>query len=92
MAERRLVNTQMRSDVLREHAPLLCMKTLCRVFPLPVSAQMSLVLTLKQIIVDTEEPFKRAARNRVSVQAYLLKKAANSFEKRVLEKAFEWFA
>ena len=73
-AERGLVDAQMRPYVLREHPPLLGVKALCRVLPLPVSAQMALVLALEQIAVYVEEPFKRAARNRVSVQAYLLKK------------------
>ncbi len=73
-AERGLVDAQVRPYVLREHPPLLGVKALCRVLPLIVAAQMALVLTLKQITVYIKEPFKRAARNRVSVQAYLLKK------------------
>ena len=74
VAERGLVNTQMWPDVLREHQPLLGVKPLRCIFPLPVTTQMTLVLTLKQISVYIEEPLKRAARNRVFVQAYLLKK------------------
>ena len=74
VAKRCLVNAQMWPDVLREHPPLLGVKPFRRVFPLPVAAQMTLVLTLEQISVYIEEPLKRAARNRVSVQATLLKK------------------
>ncbi len=74
ITQRSLVNTQTAAYILMEDAPLLCMKPLCAVFPLPITAQMAFVLTLKQIAVYIEKPFKRAARNRVSVQAYLLKK------------------
>ena len=73
-AQRGLVNAQMGSDIPWEHTPLFCVHALCRVLPLPVAAQMTLVLTLEQIPVYVEEPLKRAARNRVSVQATLLKK------------------
>ena len=74
VAERGLVDAQVRPDVLGKYTPLLGVKTFRCIFPLPVTAQMPLVLTLKQIAVYIEEPLKRAARNRVSVQAYLLKK------------------
>ncbi len=74
IAQRCLVYAQMRPDVLGEDTPLLGVKPLCGVFPLPIAAEMTLVLALKQISVNAEEPFKRAARNRVFVQAYLLKK------------------
>lgn len=74
VAQRALVYAQVRADVLRKHAPLFGMNPLRRVFPLPVAAEMTLVLALKQVSVYIEEPLKRAARNRVSVQAYLLKK------------------
>lgn len=73
-AKRRLVNAQVRPDVLRKHAPLPRMKPLRCVLPLLITAEMTLVLTLEHISVYVEEPLKRAARNRVSVQAYLLKK------------------
>lgn len=53
-------------------------------FPPPVAAQMTFILTPKQITVCIKESFRRAVRNRVSVQAYLLDKATNSFERRVL--------
>ena len=74
IAERGLVNAQIWPDILWKYTPLFCVQTLCGVFPLPVTAQMTLILTLEQISVYAEEPLKRAARNRVSVQAYLLKK------------------
>ena len=73
-AQRGFVDAQVRAYILRKHAPSLRVKALGRVLPLPIAAQMALVLTLEQIAVYIEEPFKRAARNRVSVQAYLLKK------------------
>ena len=46
-------------------------RTTYHVIKCSVTAQMTLILTLKQIAVYIKEPFKRAARNRVSVQAYL---------------------
>lgn len=73
-AQRGLVDAQMRSYILREHPPLLGMAAFGTVFPFPIAAKMALVLALEQISVYIEEPLKRAARNRVSVQAYLLKK------------------
>ena len=73
-AEGGLVYTQMRTDVLGEHTPSLRVSPLPRPLPVPITAQVALILTLKQIPVNIEKPFKRAARNRVSVQAYLLKK------------------
>ena len=74
ITQRGLIDTEMAAYILGEDAPLPGMQPLSTVFPLPVTAQMTFVLTLKQIAVYIEEPFKRAARNRVSVQAYLLKK------------------
>ena len=74
VAKRGLVYAQMWPDILWEHAPSLRMKPLRGVLPLPITAQMALILTLEQISVYTEEPLERAARNRVSVQVYLLKK------------------
>ena len=74
VAQRGFVYAKMRPDVLRKHLPMSGMKPLCCVLPLPIAAKVALVLPLEQISVNAEEPFKRAARNRVSVQAYLLKK------------------
>ena len=74
ITKRGLVDTEMAAYILGEDTPLLGMKPFRAILPLPVTAQMAFVLPLKQIAVYIEEPFKRAARNRVSVQAYLLKK------------------
>ena len=52
--------------IVRHEDPLRCPST-------AVAAQMTLILALEQVAVNVKEPFKRAARNRVSVQAYLLK-------------------
>ena len=47
IAQRGLINTEMAANILGKDTPLLCVKPLCTVFPLPVTAQMAFVLPLK---------------------------------------------
>ncbi len=69
---RNVVNAKSQSHVLRKYSPLLRMLTFGCVFPIPVATQMAFVLSFKQISVNIEEPFKRAACNRVSVSIQIL--------------------
>lgn len=74
VAGRCLIDAQMLTHVLGEDSPPFRVLPFGSIFPLPISTQMPFVLTFKQIPVNIKEPFKRAARDRVPVQAYLLKK------------------
>lgn len=71
VAQRGLINAKALSHILGKDTPTLGVPPFFSVLPTPVATEMTLVLALKQISVYVEEPLRRAARNRVSVQAYL---------------------
>ena len=72
IGEGRLINTEVRADVLGEHEPFLGMRP---VLPGAEIAQMVLVGTLKFVTLDVIWFLERSGRNRGCIQGILLKKS-----------------